>query len=128
MLLQLDNFSPILSEKNMVEQPDDSLNFEKGALGRIHRRKTSAPKKKAEYTKEMISRLGQAIHGLRVKCEARGLVDCFDQLMLHSEKIRRLEIRVKVRSNHMRKKALIRMLKDFILITYKERKNHSKAK
>lgn len=74
----------------------------------------SKVKSKAHYTKENIIKFSQACQTLRIKCEARGLVDSFDELMLYSEKIRRTMIRVRVRSNHLCKRAALKMMKEYI--------------
>lgn len=63
-----------------------------------------------------LDKLAQQLHSLRVKCDARGMVDCFDELNLYSEKIRRIQVRVSVRSNRQRKKACLRMMKEFVLV------------
>ena len=37
-----------------------------------------------------LNKLAEQLHNLRVKCDARGIVDCFDELKLYAEKIRRI--------------------------------------
>ena len=69
---------------------------------------------KQTYTSKNSAQLVIALKNLQVKCDARGLVDSFDEMMLHSEKVRRTSIRVKVRTNHHRKRAALRLMREFI--------------
>jgi len=69
----------------------------------------------------------QSISNIRVKFEARFIVDTFDELMLHSEKVRRTMIRVRTRSNHHRKREGLAMLKAFIRLRHHKRVNKIKS-
>ena len=84
------------------------------------RKKVKEPKdfNKEVFTPERIKKLVNVIHGLRLRTEAHSIVDTFDELMLYSEKIRRIMIRVKVRSNRACKKAGLKMMRKFVALCH----------
>jgi hypothetical protein len=79
------------------------------------------------FNNENVKKLVNSLHGLRLRTEAHAIVDTYDDLMLYSEKIRRIMIRVKVRCNRACKKSGWRLLKSFIELCHKKKSNNIKA-